>query len=116
MIRRRSRRDIENNNFKRQAQALTILTIATVILGGALFQVDISVNNLFSTTQLQEVFQAAFVLLTALLYLVVIIGVADTLTQTTLLNGKDIVDKVINPMLLQLLSAIFVFFIGLLTK
>ena len=51
MRNRRSRRELENNNFKRQAQAVTILTIATVILGGALFQVDISINNLFSTTQ-----------------------------------------------------------------
>ena len=43
---RQSRRDIENANFKRQAEALTVLTIGTVILGGALFQVDVSNNNL----------------------------------------------------------------------
>ena len=82
--RHRLRRDIGAANFQRQSQALTILTIGTVILGGALFQVDVSLDNLVSDEQWAASAQVAFVLLAGLTYVALISGVSGTLVEKPL--------------------------------
>ena len=112
MKRRQRRRRIEAANFQRQAQALTILTIGTVIFGGALFQVDVSIANGQDAGRVQ----ITAVLITGLFYIFLISGVIDILEQTAPVKGSDIIDKVINPLLIEVASAIGVFVIGTVVK
>ena len=107
---RNTRRYIENNNFKRQTQALAILPIGIVILGAALFQVDISITN--PLNQVYETVQAALVLFTALAYVLIIFGTVAIFTHTELVTGRDMVDKIMTPLVLEILFAILLFFIG----
>ena len=100
---RRNRRDTETANFKRQAQALTFLTIATVILGGALFQADISIVNL--SDQFYSRIQVALVLSTVLVYVFLVMNIRDILIQTRPIKGQDISNKIINTLLLEVLFA-----------
>ena len=106
------KRDIEAANFQRQSQALTILTVGTVILGGALFQVDVSLDNLVSDEQWAASAQIALVLLAGLAYIYLIYGVRGILTQTANVEGRDLTDKLVNPLLFEVAFAIGVFVSG----
>ena len=106
------RRDIEVANFQRQSQALTILTIGTVIFGGALFQVDISIDSLISSEQVAAKAQIALVLLTGIAYIALIAGVRGILTQTAPVEGRDLTGKLVNPLLLEVAFAVSVFVSG----
>ena len=112
--RSRSRRDIENANFKRQAQALIILTIGTAVLGAALFQTDISIYELFSTAQAPERIQAAAVLITTICWMIILSGTINLLTTTRRITSKEVAHKTAYPLLWELLSAAGVFFTGML--
>ena len=113
--RRQRRRRVEAANFQRQAQALTILTIGTVIFGGALFQVDVSIDSLISNGQMAARVQITAVLITGLVYVSLVSGVSDILHQTAPVKGSDIANTV-NLLLIEVAFAIVVFVIGTVVK
>ena len=100
----RSRRNIENANFQRQTQAISILAIGTVIMGGALFQVDISLDNLLTTSQLLARIQASLVLSTGMFYALAVIGTTNILTQTLPLTGHHVKQHLMKPLLMEILN------------
>ena len=112
---RQSRRDIRTDNFKRQAQALTILTIGTVILGAALFQADITLPDLSATDQLANRFSISFMLVAVAAYIGLSFGTMDILAQTTPITGNDINSKMMNHLLLEAITAILSFLAGTLS-
>ena len=116
--RRQRRRRVEAANFQRQAQALTILTIGTVILGGALFQVDVSLDldSFLSNGQIPARVQSTAVLITGLVYVALVSGVIDILQQTAPVKGSDITSKVVHPLLFEVAFAIGGFVIGTVVK
>ena len=109
---RQSRRDVENANFKRQAQALTILTIGTVIIGGALFQAGLSIKAGPPEAQWLLKGQVALILVAAIAYLFLLFGTNDVLNQTTAIQGSDITYKLMNPLAIEIFAAIIAFYIG----
>ena len=106
---RRTKHHIEESNSKRQAQALSILTIGTAIIGVTLFQADLSLDNLFSTDQLATRFQIAFALFAAASYIGIAVGTKEILSQTTLISGRDMTSKLIDPLLTEIVSATAIF-------
>ena len=114
--RRHSRRRVEAANFQRQAQALTILTIGTVIFGGVLFQVGFTHNSLTPNGRIEVELHIVAVLMTGLVYVFLIAGVIGILQQTAPVKGSDIIGKVVNPLLVEVGGAIVVFAIGTMVK
>ena len=114
--RRQRRRRVEAANFQRQAQALTILTIGTVLFGGALFRVDGSLDISIPSGQLADSAQIVAVLITGIVYITLISGVSDILQQTAPVKGSDITNKAVNPLLVEVGFTIAVFVFGTVVK
>ena len=112
MRRRRTRQDVENANFKRQAQALTVLTIGTVIIGGALFQAGASIKAAPNDDQWILKAQVALILLAAIAYLLILFGTNDILNQKTPIEGRDITYKLMNHLTIEVFAAIIAFYLG----
>ena len=110
------RQDIESANSKQQSQALTILIVGTMIFGGALFQVDVSIDRLISDTQGAARAQIMAVLITGLIYIWLISNVSDVLAQTTPLERRNLTNKLVNPLFFEVLFAIGVFVSGTLVE
>ena len=112
---RETRRDIKVANARRQTQALTILTIGTVILGAILFEVDISIHTLLSTEPTWERLKACLVLITVSVYIFIIIGTAEILLETTPTTGQHVVSKIITPLIVEVLFTTMIFFANILS-
>ena len=105
--------EVEAANFKRQTQALTILTIGTVIFGGALFQLDFTPAVPFSDWPDFVRFQICAALFMAATYLGLISSVNDILTRTTLITGNELVDNIISALTLEVVCASAILGFGL---
>ena len=110
------RQDFECANSKQQSQALTILIVGTMIFGGALFQVDVSIDSLISDTQGAARAQIMAVLITGLIYIWLMSNVSDVLAQTTPLERRNLTNKLVNPLFFEVLFAIGVFVSGTLVE
>ena len=114
--RRRFRQEVEAANFKRQTQALTILTIGTVIFGGALFQLDFSLNIPFSDWPNAARFQVSAVFLMAVAYIGLISDVARMLAHDTPIKGSDLAQNVMFALAVEAACAAAIFGFGLFAK
>ena len=100
--RRQHGRSSRVSNFQRQSQALTILTIATVIIGVVVFQADIPFKELSPKEGIVARIKVSLLLCAVLTYVWVVGGTGVILKQVSPITGADVVQRIINPLLLEI--------------